>query len=260
MNDMEIMILFAFLFGLVLGSFLNVCIYRVPLKKSIVKPSSSCPHCGHKIRFYDNIPILGYLFLRGRCRYCGRPISIRYLTIELITGLVSAALMIRFGPGLSYLLLLAFTSSLIVISFIDLQYQIIPDVISIPGIILGFISSLFILPTGWMDSLIGIAAGGGSFYLIAVFFEKVKGREGMGGGDIKLLAMIGAWMGWKDLPFIILISSLTGLILGGGSLLLNRRGLQARIPFGPFLALGALVFLFFGQEIVSSYYRLIFSG
>lgn len=254
------MILFAFLFGSILGSFLNVCIYRIPLKQSIVKPASACPHCGRKIRFYDNIPLISYLLLRGRCRYCRGPISIQYPVVELVTGLLSAVLMILFGPGLHYLLLLAFACSLVAISFIDLQHQVIPDVISIPGIILGFIGSLFILPVGWVDSLIGILAGGGSFYLIALFFEKIKGREGMGGGDIKLIAMIGAWMGWRGLPFIILISSLTGLVLGGGSLLLSHRGFQARIPFGPFLALGALIFLFFGSEIVSSYYRLAFPG
>jgi leader peptidase (prepilin peptidase)/N-methyltransferase len=166
----------------------------------------------------------------------------------------------RFGPGLSYLFFLAFTTSLLVISFIDLQHQIIPDVISIPGILLGFAGSLWVLPISWIDSLIGILVGGGSFYLIAVFFSKIRGREGMGGGDIKLLAMIGAWMGWKGLPFIILIASLTGLALGGVSLLMSRRGLQARIPFGPFLSLGALVFLFFGQEIVSAYYGFMFRG
>ena len=260
MQSMDIMVLFAFLFGLILGSFLNVCIYRIPLKKSIIRPSSACPSCGQKIRFYDNIPLLSYFFLRGRCRYCGRRISVQYLLVELMAGLLSAALIMRFGAGASYFLLLAFTSSLVVISFVDLQHQIIPDVISIPGIILGFMASLLVLPVNWVDSLAGILVGGGSFYLLALIFEKIKGKEGLGGGDIKLLAMLGAWMGWKGLPFIILMSSLTGLILGGGSLMLNRRGFQARIPFGPFLALGGLIYLFFGTEIVSVYYRLIFPG
>lgn len=258
MHEIELMILFAFVFGLVLGSFLNVCIHRIPLKQSIVRPPSACPNCGHRIRFYDNIPILSYFILLGRCRYCGQRISIQYFLVELITGLLSAALIIQFDLGFHYLALLAFTSALVVITFIDLKRQLIPDVISIPGIILGFLASFFILPITWSDSLIGILVGGGSFYLIAIFFEKIKGREGMGGGDIKLLAMIGAWVGWGGLPFIILIASLTGLVLGGGSLLLSRRGFQTRIPFGPFLALGALIFLFFGREIVSSYYRLMF--
>ena len=256
-HEIELMILFAFIFGLVVGSFLNVCIHRIPLKQSIVRPSSACPNCGHKIRFYDNIPLLSYLILLGRCRYCGQRISVQYFLVELITGLLSAALITRFGLGYNYLALFAFTSALVVITFIDLKHQLIPDVISIPGIILGFLASLFILPITWVESLIGILVGGGCFYLIAIFFEKIKKREGMGGGDIKLLAMIGAWLGWPGLPFIILISSLTGLLLGGGSLLLSRRGFQSRIPFGPFLALGALIYLFFGKEIVSSYFRLI---
>ncbi len=258
MNEINLIILFAFIFGLVLGSFLNVCIHRIPLKQSIVRPPSSCPNCGHRIRFYDNIPIVSYLILLGRCRYCKQRISIQYLLIELITGLLSTALIIRFGLGYHYLALLAFTSALLVITFIDLKYQIIPDVISIPGIILGFLASILVLPISWFESLIGILVGGGSFYLIAILFQKIKGREGMGGGDIKLLAMIGAWMGWGGLPFIILIASLTGLLLGGGSLLLSRHGIQTRIPFGPFLALGALIFLFFEREIVSSYFRLMF--
>ena len=250
-------LLFAFLFGLALGSFLNVCIYRIPLKKSIVHPPSSCPNCGAEIRFYDNIPVISYILLLGRCRQCHAPISFRYPLVELITGLLSAALFIKFGLSPNYILLFLFTASLIAIAFIDLQHKIIPDVISLPGILVGVVFSFFpsagISP---LEALIGVVGGGGFLFLVGTAFEKVTGREGMGGGDVKLLAMIGAWMGWKALPFIILISSLSGAVIGGVSLAASRQGVGSRIPFGPFLALGALVFLFFGDDIVLWFYRL----
>ena len=250
-------IVFAFLFGLALGSFLNVCIYRIPLKKSIVHPPSSCPNCGAGIRFYDNIPVISYILLLGRCRQCHAPISFRYPLVELITGLLSVALFIKFGLSPNYILLFLFTASLIAIAFIDLQHKIIPDVISLPGILVGVVFSFFpsagISP---LEALIGVVGGGGFLFLVGTAFEKVTGREGMGGGDVKLLAMIGAWMGWKALPFIILISSLSGAVLGGLSLAVSRQGMRSRIPFGPFLALGALVFLFFGDDIVLWFYRL----
>ena len=155
------------------------------------------------------------------------------------------------------LLFLSFSASLVVIAFIDLHHKIIPDIISIPGIVLGLAVSLIFNHVSWLDSLIGIIGGGGFLYLVAIGFEKLTGKEGMGGGDIKLLAMIGAWMGWRALLFIILISSLIGAIMGSSSLLLTRRGLRTKIPFGPFLALGALLYLFFGKEFVSWYYGLL---
>ena len=248
---------FAFLFGLAVGSFLNVCIYRIPLRKSIVSPPSSCPKCGAAIRFYDNIPILSYVVLLGRCRHCRAPISPKYPLVELITGLLSAALFIRLGLSPSYFCLFLFTAALIAIAFIDLQHKIIPDVISLPGILAGLVFSFF--PSAGLaplDALIGVVGGGGFLFLVGTAFEKVTGREGMGGGDVKLLAMIGAWMGWKALPFIILLSALSGAVIGGVSLAASGQGVRSRIPFGPFLALGALVFLFFGEDIVLWFYRL----
>lgn len=252
-----ITIIFSLLFGLALGSFLNVCIYRIPLKKSLIMPPSSCPHCRERIRFYDNLPVISYLILLGKCRKCHQKISIQYPLVELITGLLSVSLVIKHGISVHSVLFLLFCTSLVVISFIDLRHQIIPDVISLPGIVIGMAFSIFSGYIPWLDSLIGILAGGGSLYLIAVAFERLTGKEGMGGGDVKLLAMIGAWMGWKALPFIILFSSLVGIILGGGSLLLSRQGLQAKIPFGPFLALGALAYFFFGKELMVWYYRIL---
>ena len=249
-------IVFAMVFGLALGSFLNVCIYRIPLKKSIVRPPSSCPQCGARIRFYDNIPVISYIVLLGRCRHCRTPISLRYPLVEILIGLLSVALFVQFGLRPKTIFLFLFTAALLAIAFIDLQHKIIPDVISLPGILIGLAFSFFpsaaISP---LDALIGVVGGGGFLLLVGTVFEKLTGREGMGGGDVKLLAMIGAWMGWKALPFIILISSLTGAVIGGVSLVVTRQGVRSRIPFGPFLALGALVFLFFGDSITLWFYR-----
>lgn len=258
--DMETLTLvFALLFGLIVGSFLNVCIHRIPIGSSIVHPSSRCPYCGEKIFFYDNIPLLSYLVLRGRCRNCEASIPLRYPAVELVTGLLSIALMLRYGPGISYFLYLAFVSALFVVTFIDLQHQIIPDLISLPGIGAGFFASLTPWAgVSWLDALIGAAAGGGGLLAVAWGFERATGKEGMGLGDVKLLAMIGAWMGWRTLPFVILASSLFGILIGGGALLVSRRGLRAKIPFGPFLAMGALLMFFFGDKIQYLYFTLLF--
>ncbi|NTV55988.1 MAG: prepilin peptidase [Deltaproteobacteria bacterium] len=254
---MTVGIVFAFLFGLAVGSFLNVCIYRIPLKKSIVHPPSSCPQCGSRIRFYDNIPVLSYIVLLGRCRQCRARISPRYPLVEVIVGLLSVVLFIQYKPSLQYLFLFLFAAALVAVAFIDLDHKIIPDVISLPGILVGLAFSFFpsagISP---LDALIGAAGGAAFLLLVGMAFEKVTGREGMGGGDVKLLAMIGAWMGWKALPFIVLISSFTGAVIGGLSLVVSRQGMRSRIPFGPFLALGALLFLFFGDEIALWFDRL----
>ena len=260
MGPMEsTLVLFSFVFGLVIGSFLNVCIYRLPLGKSILFPPSSCPQCGSRIRFYDNIPLVSYVFLRGKCRFCRHPISIRYPVIEVLSGLVSVALFLRYGPSFSYLFLFAFSASLITITFIDLQYQIIPNVLTIPGIVLGLFFSFFSWSDlSWSDSLLGILGGGGVFYLVATLFKLLRGKEGLGAGDIKLLAMLGAWLGWQALPFVILISSVTGVIIGGGTLLLSRKKLETRIPYGPFLVLAAFVCLFFKDELISLLYAEFF--
>jgi leader peptidase (prepilin peptidase)/N-methyltransferase len=250
-------IIFTAIFGLILGSFINVCIHRIPIKKSIVFPPSSCPKCDEKIKFYDNIPVLSYIILRGRCRNCNEGISIQYPLVEAVSGLLSVALFLRYGLTLHYFMFLLFSLSLVVISFIDTQYKIIPDIISLPGIPLGFIISIILGQITWYDSLIGILVGGGCLYLVAFVFERLTGKVGMGGGDIKLLAMIGGWLGFRALPFIILISSLSGTIVGSISILLSNKGFRTRIPFGPFLAFGALVYLFFGKEIVSWYISLL---
>ena len=174
--------LFSFIFGAVVGSFLNVCIYRLPKEESVVFPPSHCPKCDYKIRFYDNIPIVSYLMLGGKCRSCKTRISLQYPAVELINGLLTLFLFIKFGPSLSFLMLFLFCSALVVITFIDLEHQIIPDVISLSGIIVGFAAS-FILPwLGWLNSLLGIAIGGGSLLVVAYGYQLLTKKEGMGGG------------------------------------------------------------------------------
>ena len=258
MEPETLLTVFSFLFGLIIGSFLNVCIYRIPLKKSLITPPSNCPFCGEKIKFYDNIPVISYLILRGKCRACRAPISIRYPVVELIVGLLSLALFSKYGLSPIYFFSFIFVAVLVTISFIDLHHKIIPDIISIPGILLGVFVSMFSFGrVSWLESLIGAIGGGVFLFLVAVIFERITGKEGMGGGDIKLLAMIGAWMGWRSLPFIILLASLSGIIIGGGALLLSGRGVRVRIPFGPFLSIGALIYFFYGTELVAWYIRIL---
>ena len=249
--------LYSLLIGLALGSFMNVCIYRIPLEKSIIRPSSSCPNCGKKIRFYDNIPLISYLLLLGRCRHCHHPISWRYPAVEAITGLLSLALFIRYGVSFQYLLFLLFAATLVTISFIDFDHQIIPDVLSIPGIVAGLAAAFIPGNVTWFDSIIGIIGGGGTLFLVGLIYEKLTGKQGMGGGDVKLLAMIGAWMGWRSLPFVLLVSSLTGAIIGSVFLLAAGKGYRVKIPFGPFLSLGALFYIFFGPQLTNWYISLL---
>jgi len=251
-----VLCLYAVLLGLCLGSFANVCIYRIPQNKSIVHPASSCPHCGAKLRFFDNLPLISYLLLRGRCRTCNASISMRYPLVEILMALLSLALFVRFGLHLQYIQFMAFALTLLILSFIDLDHKILPDVLTLPGVAVGWLVSF--LPGGisWADSLIGLIAGGGALYLVAFTYERITGREGLGGGDIKLLAMIGAWMGWMSLPLIVLMSSLSGAVIGSIFILAGGKGARTQIPFGPFLSLGALFYLFFGRDISYWYFGL----
>ncbi len=242
-----------FIFGAVTGSFLNVCICRMPRDESVVSPPSHCPTCMYRIRWYDNIPLASYLLLRGRCRGCGIRIPIRYPLVELGNGLLALALFLRYGPSPTFAALFLFCSALLVITCIDLEYRVIPDKISLPGIVIGFVLSFFLPWPGWLNSLLGILAGGGSLLLVACAYEWLTGREGMGGGDIKLVAMMGAFLGWEAVPFIILAGSLAGLLAGGLMTLIRRQDSRLAIPFGPFLAFGALFHLFLGLRILNRY-------
>ncbi len=247
----------ALVLGAVVGSFLNVCIYRVPAGKSIVSPPSSCPHCGHLIRWYQNIPILSYLFLGGKCVGCRIRISLRYPAVETLTGLLFALVLYCFGFSSATLVYWLFVSALVVIAFIDLDHQIIPDVISLPGIVVGFLCSFFIPWLSWLDSLLGVVIGGGILLSIAWIYEKVAKREGMGGGDIKLLAMLGAFLGWKAVFPVIFIASLIGSLVGVPLMLLQKGNTKLAIPFGPFLAFAATVYLFWGKDLVFWYLNLL---
>jgi leader peptidase (prepilin peptidase) / N-methyltransferase len=257
-----IFLIFVFIFGALVGSFLNVCIGRIPDGESIVTPPSHCPKCKAPIAFYDNIPLFSWLILRGRCRSCSERISPRYFTVELMMGLLALALFHWFGLTFSFAISFIFVAALIVISFIDLDVRIVPDVISLPGIALGlafsaasyffFHDELGIIPTP-LSSLIGILAGGGVLLATAWLYEKFTGVEGMGGGDIKLLAMIGAFLGWPAIPVTLFIASLLGSVVGIACMVFTGAGRRLALPFAPFLCSGALSYLFFGQHLMQWY-------
>jgi len=251
-----ILYIFAFMFGAAVGSFLNVCICRLPKGESIVFPPSHCTHCDYTIRYYDNIPIVSYLLLGGKCRSCGEPISIQYPVVELLNGLLTLLLFMKFGPTPTFAVLFLLCTALVVITFIDLEHQIIPDVISLPGIVVGFACS-FVLPwLSWSDSLIGILLGGGSLLIVAYGYQFLTGKDGMGGGDIKLLAMLGAFLGWRSVLFIIFAASLVGSIIGVSVMLAKGKDGKLAIPFGPFLAAGAVLYIFYGRQIITWYLSL----
>jgi len=242
-----------FAVGAIVGSFLNVCIHRLPSGESIVFPASHCPRCGEAIRPYDNIPILSYLILRGRCRYCGGAISARYPVVELLGGLAAVGCVLELGVSAHALLTFAFLCALIVITFVDLDCQIIPDAISLPGIGVGFAAALVLGQPTWRASLAGIALGGGLLWAVAEGYHWLTGREGMGGGDIKLLAMIGAFLGWRAVPVSLMIASIAGTAVGVALMVGQRRNGRTAIPFGPFLALGAVCALFWGDALIAWY-------
>ncbi|MEZ4600214.1 MAG: A24 family peptidase [Syntrophotaleaceae bacterium] len=245
-----------FIFGAIIGSFLNVVIHRIPNGVSIISPASRCPQCGAAIRWYQNFPILSYLALRGQCAKCGSRISPRYPLVEGLTGALFLCVWQVFGWQIATPLYWVFVSSLVAITFIDLDHQIIPDVISLPGIVVGFMTALAIPWLSWLDSLLGILIGGGSLYLVAVVYEKFTGQEGMGGGDVKLLAMMGAFLGWKSVFPVIFLGSLAGSLVGIPLMIAKRSGGKLAIPFGPFLALGGIVWLLWGGQLIDWYFNL----
>jgi leader peptidase (prepilin peptidase)/N-methyltransferase len=236
------------LFGFAVGSFLNVLIARLPEGRSIVRPGSACPRCGAPIAWFDNIPVMSWLLLGARCRQCREPISWRYPAVEALTAMLFALAFLRRGWGPDLPVVLALIAALIAITGIDLDHQIIPDVITLPGIATGFLLAL--LPGGlsWLDSLIGMLAGGGIFFLIIL-----ASRGGMGGGDMKLGAMLGAFLGWKLALVGFMIAALAGGVFAILLLALGRKGRKDAVPFGPFLALGGLLSLLWGGDILAWY-------
>jgi len=240
------------LMGLIIGSFMNVCIYRLPRGGSPVKPRSSCTACGHQIAWYENIPIASYVALRGRCAGCRAPISLMYPIIEGLTGLMFLGAYVLYGPSLLLLARLIFGCALIVLFVIDLQHKILPNVITLPGIVVGLALSEVAGP-GWRDSLIGLLAGGGVLWAIAEIYYRVRGAEGLGMGDVKMLAMIGAFLGWKLMLLTLVLSSFSGTIVGVGVILAKKESMKYALPFGTFLAVGALAAAAAGDSIVAWY-------
>lgn len=238
-----------FIVGAVVGSFLNVCIYRIPEGRSIVFPASHCPKCNGAIRWYDNVPLIGYLILRGRCRDCRERISVQYPLVEALTAIFALLLYEKFGFGLPCLFAFLFVCSLIVITFIDLAHQIIPHIIVLPAIPICFLAAVFVMGVRPVDAFIGLMTGVGVLYLIAVYYEVITGQEGMGGGDLNLLGMLGAFFGWQSLLFILLIGAFVGAVVGVVMMMLKGKNLKYAVPFGPFLSLGGVVYLFWGERM-----------
>jgi leader peptidase (prepilin peptidase) / N-methyltransferase len=269
---------FVFLFGLIIGSFLNVCILRIPTGKSIVMPASACPKCGTAIRAYDNIPVVSYLILRGKCRGCKTTISAMYPLVEFLTGLLFFACYYAFGLSVETLKWAAFSAIMIVLVFTDLRERILPDVVNFTGFAFGLIFSLLVAPTDgsalWIanhifqfpppqpvlslvDALLGAALGGGLLWLVSEAYFKLRGREGMGLGDVKMMLMAGAFLGAKRTLLTIMVGSILGSVIGIAVILARRKDAGYELPFGTFLGAGALLVVFFGTPFVNWYQSLL---
>ena len=253
MSDLKFFeVFFGFLFGAIFGSFANVLIYRMPAEESIVT-GSRCSKCGAPVRWYHNIPMLSYFFLKGKCAKCGEPFSIRYPLVEFIMAVLFAAVVFIYGQTWLTLEYLILVFGLVTASFIDYDHMILPDEITLGGLALALIGAALNPEREFLDAVYGVLFGGGILWLVAYVYFVATGRDGLGGGDIKLLAWLGALLGWRSIPFIILSSSIVGSVVG---LLMSRKtedGLKTMIPFGPFLALGALLYIF-GLKSVGIWY------
>jgi leader peptidase (prepilin peptidase) / N-methyltransferase len=245
-------LLAAGLFGLCVGSFLNVVIYRLPLGQSLATPPSRCRKCGYSLRWFDNIPVLSWVFLRGRCRKCGINVSWQYPVVELVTGALFVLVVWLTPPGPLLASRLLLVCILIALFGIDLEHQILPNVITLPGIAIGVLLSL-IAPPGWKDSLIGVLLGGGILYAIAGAYYLWRREEGMGMGDVKMLAMLGAFLGWKAVLITVILASFAGAFVGLAMMAVQRGSMKYALPFGTFLAIGAVVAMFVGEPLVAWY-------
>ncbi len=239
--------------GLCLGSFYNVCIHRYLSGDSIVRPGSHCPKCGHVLSWWENIPVLSFFLLRGKCRECGRAIALRYPAVEVVSGIITGLLAWKFGISWQFLAYTVFAGIFVVAAFIDLQEYILPDALTLPGAVLALGASPF-LPVPWADALLGAGVGFAGFWLLQYGYRKIKGREGLGGGDVKLMLMLGALVGWKGLPLTIFLASCLGLAASVFFLYRDRyKGMQTPVPFGPFLALGGYIYILCGEYIWTWY-------
>ncbi len=266
------------LFGLCVGSFLNVVIYRIPAMIerdersyctelingegsappeepfNLATPGSRCPHCGHAIRPWENIPVFSYLWLRGRCSACGTGISMRYPIIEAVTGLLTVGLGLQYGASGTLLAMLVFTWALLALTMIDIDTMLLPDNITLPLLWLGLLVNLSGMFVSLQDAVIGAMAGYGILWSVFWLFKLATGKEGMGYGDFKLLAALGAWLGWQALPMIILLSSFVGAILGILLMILQKRGKDIPMPFGPYLAIAGWIAMVWGEQIMAWYW------
>jgi leader peptidase (prepilin peptidase) / N-methyltransferase len=239
--------------GLIVGSFLNVCIYRLPRQQSVNWPGSRCTGCGRQLSWYENIPVVSWLALRGRCRTCDERISVMYPLVELITGALFVAGYLIYGWTALLAVRLAFACAMVVLFAIDLRHHILPNVITVPGIVIGFVLSLLLPAPGWTSSLIGLIAGGGVLFAIAEAYYRLRGVEGLGMGDVKMLAMIGAFLGWPLMLVTLVLASFAGSVIGVAMIASGRGGMKAALPFGTFLAVGALTAAVWGDAIVDWY-------
>jgi leader peptidase (prepilin peptidase)/N-methyltransferase len=238
--------------GLCIGSFLNVCIHRLPIKQSVVSPPSRCPDCGNLLRWFDNVPIVSYAVLRGRCRACGKPISLRYPIVEAVTAALFLLHWWVLGPTPLFAVRLAFACALLVLFMIDLEYQILPDAITLPGIVAGFACSWF-LPPGPLMSGLGILFGGGLLWAIAEVWLRLRKVDAMGFGDVKMLAMIGAVLGVKLMVLTFVLSSMIGGVVAGAMMATRRADLATRVPYGTMLAVAALIASLYGEALIAWY-------
>lgn len=248
---------FFFVLGAILGSFANVIIVRLPSRENIALPASHCRKCKAPVAWYDNVPIISYLILRGRCRKCGQKFSIRYLIVEFLTAFLFALIYLKVGLTWTLLEYLIFCFGLVVVSFIDFDHMILPDVFTLSGIVIGIIGAWLNPSRSLLDSIWGVLVGGGFLWAIAYAYLLVRKQEGMGGGDIKLLGWIGAVLGWQSVPFVVISSSIFGTIVGLCFAARSKKGLQQTIPFGPYLALAAVLYILIGgHHLVDWYFRL----
>jgi leader peptidase (prepilin peptidase)/N-methyltransferase len=240
--------------GAVIGSFLNVCIYRLPRRQSVVRPASACPHCARRLAWFENLPVVGYLWLRGRCRTCRARIGVRYPIIESLTAVMFGLAAWYYGPGVLLVSRLVFGSALIVLFAVDLEHHLLPNAVTLPGIVVGFAFSLMTEP-GWFSSLIGIVVGGGILWVIGEAYYRWRREEGLGMGDVKMLAMIGAFLGWPLTILTLVLASFAGSVIGVALIASGKGGMKYALPFGTFLALGAAMAGAVGQPILDWYLR-----
>jgi leader peptidase (prepilin peptidase)/N-methyltransferase len=238
--------------GLVVGSFLNVCIYRLPLKQSIAWPASRCTTCERPLDWYENVPVVAWLALGGRCRTCHASVSLMYPVVELVTGALFVGGYLLYGATPLGFVRIAFGCAMIVLFVIDLQHRILPNIITVTGVPIGFALSLF-LPPGWRESLIGLLLGGGVLFVIGEAYYRLRGIDGLGMGDVKMLAMIGAFLGWQLMLLTLVLASLSGALVGVALIVSQRGSMKYALPFGTFLAVGAVVAMLVGQPMVDWY-------